>query len=266
MATAAYEDNVPFLASALTFDALVAAVPLTLLVLAAVGYVAQSEGDVLRSLQNIIEAFIPERAGAAAPRAAAESVLERLAQMRGGFSALGIPLFLWFSTRFFGGARAALNDVFDTEESRPWLAGKALDLLLVVVTVALLLLNTTVTLLLGDSVWFGRLLGQALGFGLGVVLFVVIYTVAPSRRVAPDTAFVAAAVASLAFEVAKVLYGIYLSRFVTLDRLISNTNLLALALLVVWTYYTAFAFLIGGEVAETYDLMRRQREQREVLT
>ena len=86
------------------------------------------------------------------------------------------------------------------------------------------------------------------------------------RSVARDTAFVAAAVASLAFEVAKVLYGIYLSRFVTLDRLISNTNLLALALLVVWTYYTAFAFLIGGEVAETYDLMRRQREQREVLT
>jgi len=266
VAAAAYEDNVPFLASALTFDALVAAVPLTLLVLAAVGQIAHSEGDVLRSLQNILETFIPERAGGAAPRAAAEQMLERLAEMRGGFSVLGIPLFLWFSTRFFGGARAALNEVFDTEESRPWLGGKALDFLLVIVTVALLLLNTAATLALGDSVWFGRLLGRALGFGLGVALFFVVYTVAPSRRVAWDTALVAAAVASLAFEVAKVLYGVYLSRFVTLDRLISNTNLLALVLLVVWTYYTAFAFLVGGEIAEAYDLMRRQREQREILT
>ena len=263
---AAYEDNVPFLASALTFDALVASVPLALLALAALGYVARSEGDVLLGLRNILEAFIPERAGGSEPRAAAERVLQMLAERSAGLSALGLALFLWFATRFFGGARAALNDVFDTEESRPWLVGKALDLLMVIVTVSLLVLNTGATLLLGDSPWFGRLLGRGLAFGLGVALFALIYTVAPSRRVARDTALVAAVVAALAFEVAKVLYGVYLIRFATLDRLISNTNALALALLVVWIYYTALAFLVGGEIAETYDLMRRQREQRAILT
>lgn len=266
VAVAAFEDNVPFLASALTFDALVASIPLALLALAALGYVARSEGDVLLGLRNMLEAFIPAGTGGPEPRAAAERLLQALVERRAGLSALGLPLFLWFSTRFFGGARAALNDVFDTEESRPWLAAKALDLLLVIVTVSLLILNAAATLLLGAVPWFGRLLGRGLAFGIGVGLFALIYTVAPSRRVARDTALVAAVVAALAFEVAKMLYGVYLTRFATLDRLISNTNVLALALLVVWIYYTAFAFLVGGEIAQTYDLMRRQREQRAVLT
>lgn len=260
------EDNVGFLASALTFDALAAAVPLTLLALAALGYVARTEGDLLVGIRNILENFVPGPAAGVEPRAAAERVLEYLALRRGEFSAFGIPLFLWFSTRFFGGARAALNDVFDTEESRSWLTGKATDLGLVLVTISLLTVSTAATIMLRDAPWFGRLLARTLAFGVGVLLFGIIYRVAPSRRVAWDTAAVAAVVAALAFEVAKVLYGVYLTSFATLDRLISNSNLLAAALLIVWVYYTAFAFLIGGEIAETYDLMRRQREQRAILT
>ncbi|HXV86082.1 MAG TPA: YhjD/YihY/BrkB family envelope integrity protein [Gemmatimonadales bacterium] len=262
----AYEDNVAFLASALTFDALVAAVPLALLALAAIGLLAQAQDDALHGLRNLLETFIPERTGGPTPRAAAERLLEGLAARSAGLSALGLPLFLWFSTRFFGGARAALNDVFDTEESRPWLVQKGLDLFMVVVTLALLILNAAATVLLGDSTWLARFVGGLLAFGLGVALFALIYTLAPARRVARDTALVAALVAALAFEAAKVLYGAYLTRFATLDRLISNTNVLALVLLVVWIYYTALAFLVGGEVAETYDLMRRQREQRAMLT
>jgi membrane protein len=260
------EDNVGFLASALTFDALAAAVPLTLLALAALGHVARTEGDLLVGIRNILENFVPGPAVGVEPRAAAERVLEYLAERRGEFSALGIPLFLWFSTRFFGGARAALNHVFDTEESRPWISGKATDLGLVLVTISLLTVSTAATIMLSNSPWFGRLLARTLAFGVGVLLFGIVYRVAPSRRVAWDTAAVAAVVAALAFEVAKVLYGVYLTNFATLDRVISNSNLLAAALLIVWVYYTAFAFLIGGEIAETYDLMRRQREQRAILT
>ena len=103
-------------------------------------------------------------------------------------------------------------------------------------------------------------------FSFGVVLFFVVYMLAPSRRVRWDTAFIAAVVASLAFEVAKKLYGLYLAQFATMDRLVSNANAIALGLLVFWIYYTACVFLVGGEVAETYDLARRQREQRAILT
>jgi membrane protein len=101
---------------------------------------------------------------------------------------------------------------------------------------------------------------------MGVLLFFLVYKVLPTRHVRWDTAVVAAAVAALGFEVAKRMYVVYIVEFATLDRLLSNNNAIALALLVVWMYFTACLFLIGAEVAETYDLGRRQSEQRAILT
>jgi uncharacterized BrkB/YihY/UPF0761 family membrane protein len=42
----------------------------------------------------------------------------------------------------------------------------------------------------------------------------------------------------------------------------SDANLIAFLLFILWIYYTAYVFLLGGEVAETYDLMRMRRLQR----
>ncbi len=236
---AAYEDKVFLLASALSFDALLAALPFVLLTLGALGYVVQGDRDTLSSVHALLDRFLPLRAGAGGPMDPAERLLAGVSESRGRLSALGIPLFIWFATRFYSGVRAGLNEVFDTDESRPWALGKAVD--------------------------FALVLRRTVSFGFGAVLFYLIYTIAPSRRVRRDTALVAATVSSLAFEVARVLYGMYLAEFASLDRLVSNTNAIAVGLFLVWIYYTAVVFLVGGEVAETYDLMRRQREQRAIL-
>ncbi len=50
--------------------------------------------------------------------------------------------------------------------------------------------------------------------------------------------------------------------FATLDRVASDANIVALFLFLLWVYYTAYLFLLGGEVAEMYDLVRMQRSQR----
>ncbi len=57
----------------------------------------------------------------------------------------------------------------------------------------------------------------------------------------------------------------YIAEFTRLDRLSANANVVALLLLVLWIYYTACVFLIGAEIAETYDLRRRQVQQRTIL-
>jgi membrane protein len=99
-----------------------------------------------------------------------------------------------------------------------------------------------------------------------VLLFFAVYAIAPTRSMRGDTALVGAAVASLGFEVAKRLFSFYLARFTTIDNLISNANAIAVLLMVIWVYATACIFLLGGEVAETYELARRQREQRAILS
>ncbi len=265
MFVGAYEDNVLFLASAVSFDTLLASLPFFLLVLAALGYVVESSGAALDDVLRIVNLLLPSTPNSTDPFRRAEELIAGIVESRGEFSIVGIPLFIWFATRAFSSARNALNEVFDTEESRHYFVGKALDFVLVVIAAALIVANTIFSLLAADEPWFGRFVTQLSTFAIGVVLFYLVYTIAPSRRIPWDTAIVAAAVASLGFEIAKGLYGVYLANFATVDRLISNANAIAALLFVVWIYFTACVFLLGGEVAETYDLMRRQREQRAVL-
>jgi len=73
---------------------------------------------------------------------------------------------------------------------------------------------------------------------------------------------VASLFCAVAFEIAKRLYALYVARFVTFDRVASDANLIGFLLFILWIYYTAYMFLLGGEVAETYDLMRMRRLQR----
>lgn len=254
----AYQDNVFFLASALAFDALLAVLPFVLLALGALGYVVQGQQDALIRVHALLDRFLPLQAEG--PMGPAERLLAGVSESRGELSLIGLPLFLWLATRFYGTVRAGLNQIFHSDDSRPWLVGKGVDFTLVLLSLLVLVANTAVGLAVPGNAWAGRLLRRTASVAFGTALFYLVYTIAPTRRIRRDTALVGAAVASLAFEVARVLYGVYLTQFATLDRLVSDANVIALGLFLAWLYYTATVFLVGGEVAETYDLWRRPRE------
>jgi membrane protein len=262
----AYEDNIPFLASALAFDALLWLLPLLFIVLSIFGYVIGDNAHPVEDVHTLLGRFLPVAPGDTNPLTVMDDVVGVVVQSRTQLTIWGVPFFIWFSWRLFGSVRAALNDVFDTEETRGLLRGKGIDVALAVAAAILLVANTVMTLIVVRSPWLGRFLAGLSAYGFAMLLFFVIYTVAPSRKVRWDTALVAAVVASLAFELVKRLFGIYLARFATFEPVLSNRNAVTFLLFVAWVYVTAFVFLTGGEVAETYDLARRQREQRAMLS
>ncbi|HVH67762.1 MAG TPA: YihY/virulence factor BrkB family protein [Gemmatimonadales bacterium] len=272
---AAFEDNIPFLASALSFDLLLTMIPFVALLLAALGFLVQHQVTTQQvDLHQLVGRLLPSTAGDV-PEAAftqVERALASVVRQRVRLTAVGVPLFLWFSTRLFSGLRAALNEVFDTDERRSWPTAKLLDLAMVFCTGTLLVLGALLTTwearnagLLGRSFaldWLWRLSLELIAFGLGVALFFTVFKLLPSRRIQWRTALVAAVFCALGFEVAKRLYALYVVRFATLDRVASDANIVALFLFLLWVYYTAYLFLLGGEVAEMYDLVRMQRSQR----
>ena len=275
---AAFDDNIPFLASALSFDLLLTLIPFIALLLAAAGYLVQHQITTQQvDLHHLLSRLLPTAPGGGEGSDEAFQGVERavasVVRRRGRLTAVGLPLFLWFSTRLFGGLRAALNEVFDTDERRSWPAAKLLDLAMVGCTGFLLVLSAVLAAwearrtasLSGSSFaseWVWRFGLEAWAFALGVVLFFVIYKFLPSRRIYWRTALVAAVFCSLGFEVAKRLYALYVVKFATLDHVASDANVVALFLFLLWVYYTAYLFLLGGEVAETYDLIRMRRSQR----
>lgn len=265
---AAVEDNISFLASALSFDLLLTAIPFVVLLLGAAGYLVQHQVATQQiEIHELIERFLPPHPRGAADRfTRLEGLFSDIVANRARLTLIGVPFFLWFSTRLFAGLRAALNDVFDTEERRAWAVGKLLDVAMVLVTASLFLgsavLSAWVSLLEAWSGWLARLSAQGLAFASSVALFFLVFKVVPARRIYWRTALVASLFCALAFEVAKRLFAVYLANFATLDRLASDANVAAFLLFLVWIYYTAFVFLLGGEVAETYDLVRLRRIQR----
>jgi membrane protein len=270
----AYEDNIPFLASALSFDVILTSIPFFVLLLAVVGSLVQHQLTTQQlDMAELLNRLMPTAGGVGGDAVRhLEDVLAEVVRSRGQLTLIGLPLFLYFSTRLFGGLRAALNDVFDTDEKRSFFLAKLYDLGLVLITGVLLLSSallpavearTSAQLTSSFFVeWIYRLSLEIVAFAFSTALFVCVFKILPARRIAWRTALVAALFCALAFELAKRLYALYVAHFVTLDRLASNANAGAFFLLILWIYYTNCVFLIGGEIAEVYDLARMRRAQR----
>ncbi len=218
------------------------------------------------------------------PFASVEVVLGRLTVVGRSLSLLAIPAFLWFSARLFAGIRTALNSIFDVALRPPkghflirFLLAKARDLWMVLLTLTLFLANTTltfgVTFLrnyfaangLGDNSVIRTLegwVGELLGFAFLVALFYLLYRHAALRRVGRPAALIAALFMAVAFEIAKRLYAVYLRGASGYGAVSVDASIGAIILFVVWLHFSALVFLLGGVVAETWELRELQRVQR----
>lgn len=265
------EANVSFLASGLAFDTLLAAIPFAFVVLALIGYILNANATASRlELTAYVQQLFPTHGPQAAnPFQPVIRLAVNVVRSRGTLTLYGLPLFIWFATRLFGSLRSVLCEVFDTQETRSWLRGKLSDAGLVVATGLLI----AVYAFLSDGVavlvrhlGFAEFLGaQFLAFCFLLVLFGMIFKFALARPIEWRTALVAAVTCAVGFDVAKELLGIYLRTFVRPDELASDATLGAILLLVAWTYYMAFIFLIGAQIAQVYELGRRKAAQHAVL-
>jgi len=283
---------VPFFASALSFDTLLAAVPFALLLFAGLGKLLQGlshSGGSGIDLDRVFETLLPPHArGAGDPFLVAEDLLGRLASFGQSVTLVAVPAFLWFSTRAFASIRTALNEIYDVS-LRPvrrhflvaFLVGKIRDLSMVVMTIVLFLASTTISTALAlAQAWseqqapaalaflvtsFGRILAELVAFGFILALFLLLYRFGSPRRMRWQAALVASLFAAIAFEVARRLYAFYITHVATMNRASTELGIGAIILFVLWLYYSAFVFLLGGVVAETWELRRLQHRQRAVL-
>jgi membrane protein len=278
--------NLPFLASALTFDALLAAIPFLLLVLVGLTHVAQlSPSMSAQDLHQWFRRLLPPDSAqeGVGPFAVVERFLVGFTRARRTVSLYAIPLFLWFATRLFASVRTSLSLVYDaprragTHFVLAYLRAKLRDAMMVLLTVALLIVNAGLTAglkvvdargsalvrLVPGLEFFVSSLGQVLtelaAFAFAVSLFYVVYRHASPRRLPRRAALAGSLFTAGLFEVAKRLYGWYLHHLAVANRFSADAGTVAALLFVVWLYYTALVFLIGAVMAETWDLRSRQR-------
>jgi membrane protein len=279
--------NILFLASALTFDGLLTAIPFLLLLLVGLTHVAElSSSSTVQDLHQLFQRFVPPATAddGAGPFAGVERFLMGFLRARAKVSLFALPLFLWFATRLFASVRTSLTLVYDAPRrpaDRHWVhgyvMGKLRDMMMVVLTVALLLVNAALSAglkVLGarghelvtvvPSLRFfvsglGYVLTEITAFAFSVSLFYLVYRHASPRRLPRRAALAGSLFTAGLFEVAKRFYGWYLLHLAVANRFSADASTGAAILFVLWLYYTALVFLIGAVVAETWDLWTRQR-------
>ena len=274
------EDNIFFLAGGIAFNLLLAAVPFVLLLIAGLGYlVGDASGRPVDVVAAILHRLLPP--GVTPGEGTIEAALESIVANRGQVGLYSAIVFVWLSTRLFGSLRSVLAEVFDIENERGIISGKLFDVKVTVLGTALFVayavVNTYVETARSEGFallralglrqdvmgWLEYTTGRLLAFVFIVLLFYALYKTLPNRRVRWQMAAIAALFAAGLFEVARSLFTIYVARFN--PGSVYTGTLTAFVVFVVWVYYAAMLFILGGEVGQVYELRRIRRLQREVL-
>jgi membrane protein len=273
------EDNVLFLAGGIAFNILLAALPFILLLATGLTYILPIVyKGTINSTEQIgffLDRLLPAHAELNSPY---HKIINDLLRTRGSITLYSAIGFIWFSTRLFGSLRTVLASVFDIESERGIIAGKIFDVKITIVSTLLFVASVTVTSYvalassalvtfnLGTDVisnlqyWIGR----TLGFVFLSLMFFALYKYLPIRRVPAKAAWVGAAFTSLCFEGARTVFAYYTQTFNPAS--LYTGTLTAIVVVVVWCYYAALIFILGGEVGQVFQLRRVRRLQREVLT
>lgn len=277
----AAENQVLFLAGGIAFNILLAAVPFFLLLVTGLTYLlpAVTRLDPTVATTEFIETLLPP-SGTSSQWV--HDVLLDIVSARGTVTLYSALLFVWLSTRLFGSLRSALADVFDIESERGIIQGKIFDIKITVVAtilfVASTLVNTYIALAttrglsalqqagLRKDVMTGMeySIGRLIVFAFIALMFFALYKFLPIRKVRTSTAWIAALFSAVLLELAKILFKWVLAGMN--PQSIYTGTLAALVIVVVWTYYAALIFLIGGEVGQVYELRRMRHLQREVFS
>jgi len=274
------EDNVLFLAGGIAFNILLAAVPFVLLLVWGLATLLnRSSAEANEVVSHYLDRLLP--AHVESPDSATHKLISDILsahQSLGVWSAIG---FVWFSTRLFGSLRTVLASVFDIESERGIIQGKVFDIKITVLSTVLITAYTVISTyvlvatkssvqVLEDLGIRSDVMGQARAWGTHLVascilavMFFSLYKFLPVRRVRTKTAWVAAIFTTLMFEVAKLVFALYVSSF-NPGSLYAGT-VAAVVVVVFWVYYAALIFILGGEVGQVFELRRTRKRQREVF-
>lgn len=269
------EDLIFFMAGAISFNLLVAFVPLLLLAVGVTGMVVSARVvDPSLMVVDFLQRSLPSTQGDLDLAQAVQEQITALLDQRRGFTLLGAGLLVWFSTRLVGTLRTALREIFDMPLGRSLWRGKLFDIQVVLLGGVLLLVNVGVTAVLQAAESYGvallgiegaalgtleSLMAQGLAFVSIWVLFLGVYRYLPVRPIPWATAIVAATFTAIVHEILKAGFGWYVTSVANYRT--TYGNLLTLAVLFFWIYYEAIGFILGGEVAQVWTMRRARGSQ-----
>lgn len=260
-------DDAFFLAAAVAWGVLFAIIPFLALGIGLTGFVLSARfDDPTEAVVALFARAFPQGVTEDDFSRVLETLVGEVMTNRAGLTIVAAVVFVWLATRLSGTLRSALATVFETSRRRNIVHGKAFDIAAVLIGVVLVTVNIGVTVAVAAAIQFGvgvvgfggsstvtyaqRLLGAVVAFASIWTLFLVIYRYLPRVRTPWRTTLVAATFAALVHEILKFAFSLYVTELANYASTLGNLATATVVLL--WIYYEALVFILGGEVAHVY--------------
>lgn len=254
-----FEDGVSQIAASLAFYTVFSLAPMLVILMAVVGALYGEEGTRTQILEHS-QQLVGERG-----TQIVEAALEDAHRNSAAATIVGIVGVLFGATVVFVSLQDALNYIWGVAPKPgsvvwPFVRKRLVSFLMILALGLMLLVSLAATTAVSAFVAFAssRLpaVGRYLEFidfivwlGLLTVSFAVVYKVLPDVKIAWPDVWAGAATAALLFTVGKTLLGIYLARSTVTSAFGAAGSL---AVLLLWVYYSAQIFLLGGEFTQVY--------------
>ena len=260
-----FDDGCLQRAAAISYYSLLSLFPLTIVLVAIFGVVADDSAARQRVIEFVLD-NVPLREDRG--RADLEELLSAVTAASGGFGIFGVAGLLFAASAVMGGVRHALNAAWEVSNPRPPLQGKLVDLLLVFATGVVIATSFAITLAvqfaatLGDPLGApgalahdaillaGRLVPALLTFAVCTAVFVLV----PAGRNRLRDVWPGVLVAVLGFEAAKIGFSLYLHNAANYGAVYASLG--GVVAFLVFVFVAANLLLLGAEVASEWPGVR----------
>jgi membrane protein len=260
-----YKDNCSLMAAGISFYALLSVIPLFLVFLSVAGFILHSSEQALASVIILLMKTFPSST------TAVFKLLSDLIQRKAVFGLIGLAGLIWAASRIFSAVENAMNVVWKVKKGRAYWHSKFLSLLLVPIAVLIMLSSLAFTafytmarhltipligLKISEATLLSRFFAIFFPLILGFILFFLIYKIIPYRKVYARAALIGAICSSVMWELAKLLFDIYIKHYAHFERIYGSLG--TPVVMLIWIYYSAFIILIGAEIGSNYEEVKRR--------
>ncbi len=238
-------DRCPLLASALVNAAIFSLFPLILGILSFSLYVLGSSQSLIEKIMPIFKQIVP---------IGIEEIIRNIRAIKQTsiiVAIIGMIGFLWGSSSIFNAIESSLNLIWKAKKDRPFLKKSLITIAWAFVVWIVLIGSFGITLWASAIGLKGivRLL-PLVNVVISIVVFGSIYWFFPNRKVKLKEAYFGAFFTGILWELAKILFSLYVTRVVDYSKIFGSLS--AIILLLLWFYYSAYIFLFGAELSYVY--------------
>lgn len=258
------EDHIFLFGSGLAFSLFLCIIPFILIIFSILGAVLEIN-SVEEQINNFIYTAIPYNEYAAYAKKIVFSRIAEFIEYKTIAGIIGGFGLLFAASGLFSSMRTVLNRIFITKDDKNVVVGKLRDfgmvLLVIVFILMMIIILPAIDILKGvvhkfalfnylQLSSFEHILVTIISFSMIFLFFFSLYSFIPYAKLGRKVPALSALWAAILWEVAKRLFGYYLSNMATLDKIYGTYALIVVVAF--WIYYSSVLFIVGAEIGQLY--------------